>query len=1056
MNKLSSICFKAKQALKGLQKLGDSSYPSIFTPEMLADALSGLHAQRQPIFPSVHELKNFGNRFIRYDYRPFYGWGGNLGDWIQSEATEYAIRKIMEGESPEFIRWQRSELSWYRGAPVICVMQGWFDNETLDFLPNSNVLPVWIGTHFTNQIRRRLEWGLRFKQTMFSGQEIGCRDLSTYKWCQKHNIKAYFSRCLTLTFPRRDASPRSGKVFCVNCPDWLIKCLPPALRKEAELIDQRGCNFGYTLMDERRYEQAARLMLERFKNEARLIITTALHCAQPCLAMGIPVVFVDPGYNEADRFSSMRGIIPIWTRTDALEGKINFDPVAPDIEPLKQDILENLRLSLLRALGRKVDSGRLSIIRERIHAFDILREPMPTEMANKDVRIYVVYHKAAPTLDKSPFIPLQVGNGTSLEGFLRDNTGDNIAAKNPNYCELTAQYWIWKNVRADYVGLCHYRRIPSFIRCNVSEFSKVSDETYRRFGWTERRVKTILSRYDVILPPNWEMFPPGEPGNFVSAYDFFTRQYGTETMDKLLEVIRWKSPEFTPYIKPVLLTPRRMSFGNIAIMRKDLYDTYSEWLFSVLFELENRIQIPKKKEDARVFGYLGEYLLNLWVERAKEQLGIRVWYASHLIKMTFDASEEYRLETEIVIRPASPVAHPKLSVIIPVYNVEQYLRRCLNSVCGQAEENIEVLCVNDGSTDSSASILEAFARLDGRIRIIQQKNKGLGAARNRGIDIAQGKWLAFVDSDDWIDRVVWHRTIAKSERLQLDMCLFEPVDVNENTRQRSQSSWERLRLPEQCYKTFFTWRDIGRTPFDTCCYAPTRIIRRSFLGRRRFPEGVLYEDAALHYDLLFSAQRIGAYACPYYFYRRRAGSLMKIRDMRILDHLKIVNAVATRLQALGLFKELEKPFLEYATGLLRKTYKMMPTELCFQALCRWLTQEPQHSWDWAHAGRLPNILTRELKKQAFRSFALHCQFGTLQRQARLSLIIGRIRDVLPFREIVKQFVPYGIMCTWLRSRYGLVEDLPLLAYPGVIKRMKRTIKFALPYGVIKAWKRRKI
>jgi glycosyltransferase involved in cell wall biosynthesis len=94
---------------------------------------------------------------------------------------------------------------------------------------------------------------------------------------------------------------------------------------------------------------------------------------------------------------------------------------------------------------------------------------------------------------------------------------------------------------------------------------------------------------------------------------------------------------------------------------------------------------------------------------------------------------------------------PKVSVIIPVYNVEAYLRQCLDSVVNQTLKDIEMICVDDGSTDSSAEILKEYAKKDERIRVLTQSNSGAGAARNAGLVSAKGKWLYFLDGDDFID-----------------------------------------------------------------------------------------------------------------------------------------------------------------------------------------------------------------------------------------------------------------------------------------------------------------
>ena len=94
---------------------------------------------------------------------------------------------------------------------------------------------------------------------------------------------------------------------------------------------------------------------------------------------------------------------------------------------------------------------------------------------------------------------------------------------------------------------------------------------------------------------------------------------------------------------------------------------------------------------------------------------------------------------------------PQISVVLPVYNVEEYLRQCLDSLANQTFEDFEVICVNDGSGDSSLSILEEYASEDERFKIISQENKGLSGARNTGMDYIKGKYTIFVDSDDWLE-----------------------------------------------------------------------------------------------------------------------------------------------------------------------------------------------------------------------------------------------------------------------------------------------------------------
>ena len=123
----------------------------------------------------------------------------------------------------------------------------------------------------------------------------------------------------------------------------------------------------------------------------------------------------------------------------------------------------------------------------------------------------------------------------------------------------------------------------------------------------------------------------------------------------------------------------------------------------------------------------------------------------------------------------------KVSVIVPVYNVEKYLKDCLDSVVNQTLEDIEIICVNDGSTDNSLAILEEYAEKDSRIKIITQENKGLGGARNTGLYHANGEYISFIDSDDWIELNTFEELYNMSKNLDLDMLMFQMKVFNIET-----------------------------------------------------------------------------------------------------------------------------------------------------------------------------------------------------------------------------------------------------------------------------------
>lgn len=133
--------------------------------------------------------------------------------------------------------------------------------------------------------------------------------------------------------------------------------------------------------------------------------------------------------------------------------------------------------------------------------------------------------------------------------------------------------------------------------------------------------------------------------------------------------------------------------------------------------------------------------------------------------------------------------NPVVSVIIPVYNQEKYLRKCLDSVCNQSLQNIEVICVNDGSTDNSKEILENYAKQDSRIHILSQKNQGAGAARNLGMQVARGKYLSFLDSDDIFEPLMLETMVRAIEKDDADVLVCRADRFDTNTGIRESMPW---------------------------------------------------------------------------------------------------------------------------------------------------------------------------------------------------------------------------------------------------------------------------
>ena len=505
------------------------------------------------------------------------------------------------------------------------------------------------------------------------------------------------------------------------------------------------------------------------------------------------------------------------------------------------------------------------------------------------IKLFLAYHKATPVLSTYPFVPIQGGRAVAKNklDMIGDDTGDHISGRNPNYCELTVQYWIWKNVKADYVGLAHYRRIPAFRNCRTKKFFDFSEETCRKFGWTKDRIEELCRQYDVIMPPNWTIFPPGEPGNVMTPYEFHRSEHIESDLQTTMQVIDELYPEFHDLTEQVLMKETKACFGNICLMKKELFDAYSDWLFRILFEVEKRIPISPDPEQARVFGFLSERLINVYL-RFWEREGKKIYYCNNIPMGVF---EDPRRDSSVLGGLAQKPSAPKMTVIIPVYNTAPYLYRCLNSVINQRLRELEILVVNDGSTDNSLQILEEFAGKDARIKIINQKNQGPSVARNTGLECATGEYVTFLDSDDWFDPIMCYNMYRKALREKSDIVMCTLTCIDSQTGQEVPDPYcNEIFLPQKYFRQAFSVKDILPDFLSLPVFACSKVYRRAFLEqhRLRFIPHTFMEDNPFFFESFLHAERISALYARFYYYRiNRSASTMSSKDERFFDHIRI-------------------------------------------------------------------------------------------------------------------------------------------------------------------------
>ena len=246
----------------------------------------------------------------------------------------------------------------------------------------------------------------------------------------------------------------------------------------------------------------------------------------------------------------------------------------------------------------------------------------------KSISVYVVTHKDCFVPENSLLKTIQVGcsiNMNHITGMLYDDTGDNISEKNRMYCELTAQYWAWKNdTTSDYIGFFHYRRYLNFsgkelnADCwgNIIYENPLNQTILDELGIEANNMEKIISQYDVIVPKP-RVIPGGK-----NIYDEYIKAEGQHKrdLDTALRILKEKYPEYTESADDYMNSNIPYEV-NMFIMRSELFKEYASWLFNILFEVEKQLDFSAYNQyELRVMGFLSERLFGIWFTHNKKKL----------------------------------------------------------------------------------------------------------------------------------------------------------------------------------------------------------------------------------------------------------------------------------------------------------------------------------------------------------------------------------------------------------------------------------------------------
>lgn len=257
------------------------------------------------------------------------------------------------------------------------------------------------------------------------------------------------------------------------------------------------------------------------------------------------------------------------------------------------------------------------------------------------------------------------------------------------------------------------------------------------------------------------------------------------------------------------------------------------------------------------------------------------------------------------------MTQPLISIIVPVYNVENYILRCIQSITSQSYQNYELILIDDGSSDTSYALCKTVAEKNNKIKLIRKTHKGSGYARNTGIDVSRGNYLLFVDSDDYLLANCLERIISIALKENCDIVQFKHIE--------GYLSNYKSMPKEKTYIVCNSKQAFCSKNVNVCIWG--KLIRRDLIKNIRYPEVSVHDDEFITYKIVYRAQNIVVLDEYYYYHYKNPSGLM--RQKRAEMPFNFFTAFSERLQ---FFKEMNEPFL------VTVTHKEFASRLMFTAM----------------------------------------------------------------------------------------------------------------------------
>ena len=252
----------------------------------------------------------------------------------------------------------------------------------------------------------------------------------------------------------------------------------------------------------------------------------------------------------------------------------------------------------------------------------------------------------------------------------------------------------------------------------------------------------------------------------------------------------------------------------------------------------------------------------------------------------------------------------EISVLIPTYNVEKYIRECLDSAVNQTFEDMEIICIDDKSTDRTLEIINEYALNDSRIRAYENnEHKGVSYTRNCLLNLAKGKYIYFLDSDDYIELNTLEKLYDLAEEKSLDIIIFKLMNFKDLTKRKFKDEYIEMCYLEKSMKDkIFDYEDVKEFAVEMCVDLPGKFFKRDLIKDIEFPNGYIFEDVPFFFEALLKAKRVYFLREYLYHRRERRKSITTTIDENYLDFIDMMDIINDIAKRYGKYEEL-KPYL---------------------------------------------------------------------------------------------------------------------------------------------------